>query len=681
MVSQWLIYVRLKLPPIHVIDGVLNCEIMPIYFPYTFDKQSHYFLLRCLFTVTLVVVTYGGVFSEEVFVNQEVRSHTEPADKLALLVGINDYRPNGLLPLDGCLNDVALLKGVLQTKFGFEPCDIITLVDAEATREAILEQFRVHLLEKARPGTTLVFYFSGHGSLIRDEGGEEPDGLDETLVAYDSRQPGSTDITDDEIRKALQALGKTDAQVTLIVDACHSGTLTREWEQVRFAPPDQREKVCLRGDQVSSAHLYQKGSLRDPGVNCALVSACASHEKAVEFKIEDREHGLFTWYLCQVLSHVSGEVTYRDVWDDLRGAMASQFLYQHPQLEGAKMDHHIFGGPEILPEKYLYVSPEEGARILIQGGRIHGVTVGSEFNVFPPRTKRFLEEDESIGTIRVDSVGDQVSWARASRPLGLASNSRAVEVRHRFGERKLKLRLGGDWNSYAAFRTWLACRPYLNLVEKTSGDLVLVSEGEGFKMFLSGEEKQPVSIWYSMPNLGEMELHLLFWQRWFRVLNLENPNSSLRVRFTISPYVPQPQRSQGLEAEGEIKAGTSFSLVVDNAEAQDMYIHILDLNTNGEISVIFPVKGEGQEIVRGGHRWSKAVTATLSEGRSSTMDVIVAVVSSNPDLDLSYLEGKAGVTRSRGEGLENALSQNKVGGGAIHLADWNLKKRVLKIFP
>ena len=64
--------------------------------------------------------------------------------KLALLVGINDY---GFSPLSGCIKDVRLQQELLIHRFGFNPKDILTLTDNQATRSGILAAFEEHLIK------------------------------------------------------------------------------------------------------------------------------------------------------------------------------------------------------------------------------------------------------------------------------------------------------------------------------------------------------------------------------------------------------------------------------------------------------------------------------------------------------------------------------------------------------
>jgi len=122
-------------------------------------------------------------------------------NKLALLIGINKYPK--LAPyytLSGCLNDVDLISQILQNNFGFSVEGIALLKDEQATRNGILEAMD-YLTKTAERNDIVVIYYSGHGSQMTDREGDEPSGLDDTIVPYDSgRFPNENrDISDDEI--------------------------------------------------------------------------------------------------------------------------------------------------------------------------------------------------------------------------------------------------------------------------------------------------------------------------------------------------------------------------------------------------------------------------------------------------------------------------------------------------
>jgi hypothetical protein len=56
--------------------------------------------------------------------------------------------------------------------------------DGRATRANVASALTA-LIGEARPGDSLVFTFSGHGSWLPDESGDEPDGRDEMLCPHD----------------------------------------------------------------------------------------------------------------------------------------------------------------------------------------------------------------------------------------------------------------------------------------------------------------------------------------------------------------------------------------------------------------------------------------------------------------------------------------------------------------
>jgi hypothetical protein len=83
------------------------------------------------------------------------------ARSVALLVGVGDYR-HPRLNLEGPAHDVRALRDVLLRRWGFQPADVQTLVDGQATRGAILQALR-DLQARTAPGDDVFVYFSGHG--------------------------------------------------------------------------------------------------------------------------------------------------------------------------------------------------------------------------------------------------------------------------------------------------------------------------------------------------------------------------------------------------------------------------------------------------------------------------------------------------------------------------------------
>jgi hypothetical protein len=148
------------------------------------------------------------------------------ADDRALLVGINEYLY--LNSLVGSTQDVENMAQFIQSEWGYKPWQIITLTDGEATKEAILTVFDEWLIEGTGFGDKVLFYYSGHGYYLQDDNADETDGYDEALCpvdAYQSERLKVNLIRDDEIDQRLKKL--KGRQVMVIVDACHSGSVTK----------------------------------------------------------------------------------------------------------------------------------------------------------------------------------------------------------------------------------------------------------------------------------------------------------------------------------------------------------------------------------------------------------------------------------------------------------------------
>jgi len=139
---------------------------------------------------------------------------------LGLYAGITAYQGHG--QLYGCADDARLLGEAMRASHLQDETDQVVLPDGLATREAFLNGIR-QMAELAGPDDVVLVFFSGHGQQQPDqEGGDELDELDETIVLYD----GS--LTDDEVIEALSAIRA--GTVILALDSCHSGGFARDWE-------------------------------------------------------------------------------------------------------------------------------------------------------------------------------------------------------------------------------------------------------------------------------------------------------------------------------------------------------------------------------------------------------------------------------------------------------------------
>jgi metacaspase-1 len=83
---------------------------------------------------------------------------------------------------------------------GFEEDNIVVLLDdgqhPDPTMENMLQAYR-DVVSKAEPGDSIFLHYSGHGSKIKDDDGDDDDGYDEVLVPLDYNENGM--IRDDDL--------------------------------------------------------------------------------------------------------------------------------------------------------------------------------------------------------------------------------------------------------------------------------------------------------------------------------------------------------------------------------------------------------------------------------------------------------------------------------------------------
>ena len=158
-----------------------------------------------------------------------------PRGDRALLIGINRHA-DSRFDLGGAVNDAHNMRDLLTGYLGFDAGQIRLLTDAQATREGILKGIRNWLVAGTLPGARALLYFAGHGYYQADTNGDETDRWDEALVPHDARLVSADSeprkfanlIIDDEIGALFDDLA--NRQAYLIVDSCHSGTITRSME-------------------------------------------------------------------------------------------------------------------------------------------------------------------------------------------------------------------------------------------------------------------------------------------------------------------------------------------------------------------------------------------------------------------------------------------------------------------
>ncbi|BAZ13412.1 peptidase C14 caspase catalytic subunit p20 [Calothrix sp. NIES-4071] len=267
--------------------------------------------------------------------------------KLALLVGINKYQ--NLEHLKGALTDIYLQKELLVYRFGFNPKDILLVSDEseiKPTREGILQAFEEHLIKQAKPGDTVVYHFSGHGSQLLDIDSGFEDNLNSTFVPNNrsisptGNQKKVSDITGKTLFLLMSAINAEN--LTVVLDSCYSGGGKRGNLTIRsieggkeYIPNDielKYQQKWLSNLNMSPQELVQR---RKTSVARGVVISSARRDQlAIETYLDNFVAGAFTYLMTQYLWQESSAVIAESLIANTSRGIANTFSYnQAPEFE------------------------------------------------------------------------------------------------------------------------------------------------------------------------------------------------------------------------------------------------------------------------------------------------------------------------------------------------------------
>jgi len=410
----------------------------------------------------------------------------------ALLIGINRYASSTVPDLGGCVNDVDAMATLLRTRFGVPATQIKTLLNEQATYDAVKSQFRQHLIESVRTlveqtGTNarasapaVLFHFSGHGSQAPDPTGQEADGFDETLVCHDSRLPNVYDLKDWELGQLLDELAAYTENITVILDCCHSGSGTRAPVKAPVNSPVKmitHTRGCFRDLRPQSDHCppspYQpvvaksmippinRRSGKANGAvdqhhhwaknraNHVLLAACRDQEKALEYiptspvhprphehsaatataSTAHRRHGVLTHFLIPLLEKLDRQQP--STYRELYEELRYTVIRHYPQTPQCEGDwgRAIFGSAHPDRELWFHVIDQREGLVWINGGLVHGLAAGTRFHLFRPGARTSVDAGEVMAVLEAVEIGAVESGCMVlSQTQTIPMHARLVQV-------------------------------------------------------------------------------------------------------------------------------------------------------------------------------------------------------------------------------------------------------------
>jgi hypothetical protein len=287
----------------------------------------------------------------------------------ALLVGINYQNADPDIPrLSGAIHDVQDMSDLMTKTLGIPASSIRTLTEGQATRAAILQNFREWLIDRTTEGDVVFFQYSGHGASIPDPTGSQKidplkqhdakgQALAEAFVPFDAEVDAEWKsvanlILDSELHLLLNAL--KGRKVLLFLDSCYSGGVTRDFTHTKMVgrylqlPWDPREtRMILPADfpkDFPADVLRGTKRARQPDPSWYPEYTYFAAVKYFQMAHDLYENGAFTLSVLRLLQ-ANPNATNKQVL-----AYARKYIHQDLGIPEAYQEP-VFYGPQGAPDE------------------------------------------------------------------------------------------------------------------------------------------------------------------------------------------------------------------------------------------------------------------------------------------------------------------------------------------
>ena len=240
------------------------------------------------------------------------------ANTYAFIIGNEDYSLGGSSMVDFAVNDAQVFQQYCQKTLGIPVANIkcstnLTLGLLRRTIRLIKQTAEAN---KDKKDCSIIFYYSGHG--IPDEATK-----DAFLVPVDADGKYTEDCY--SLNQLYKELGSLPVKkVFVFLDACFSGT--------------------QRGDGMLMAARGVALRAKDEtpqGTNMVVFSAATGDETAYPYK--DKKHGMFTYYLLNMLYRSKGMCTVGDLGSYVEKKVAEKSIVINSKKQSPTLSSSIPG--------------------------------------------------------------------------------------------------------------------------------------------------------------------------------------------------------------------------------------------------------------------------------------------------------------------------------------------------
>jgi len=650
--------------------------------------------------------------------------------KWALIIAIGDYPESGDWSKINAKNDVPLVKQILMNQ-GFSEEYILVIENENATKQGIIDAFNSHLLANVKEGDIVYVHFSSHGQQMFDASGDEVDGYDEAIVAYDANlyyEPGiyegENHLKDDELGELLTQIRirlGSEGSLLSVVDACHSGTATRGLARARgtktLMEPFEYEpqtKFDLSNTSKEQSFIGIGAVENEEQLSPMVVISGASADQ-LNYETQDANGnwvGSLSHAFSKVLSETETKISYRELFDQIKIEMSKTAPNQNPQIEG-DIDREVFGGNIIKQEPYFIPVEwyKNNTEFLINAGSLHGFTDSSTVQIFSFDVQDF-ENASPLGTgtviyskvmeseVRINNITSDFDKEKIKVVLE-SQSYKGLEL-------KVQLNISVPQNQLTVIKQKLEEASAIALVE-SDADLVVEdtmanSRGSKFDIVTAQD-----NIIYSgeFTNEAESVADLLIEKiqgfakvNFLRKMDLKSP--AYKVEMELVPFNYELRRNKVTNIEYldvknmineagilEMEEKVGFKIKVNNKGSKRAYFTIANFTPDGKASLVVPYQG------------SQVQDFTIEPGQSKEIEYLYVIqqpfgneslklfateqpLDLSPVLDPISRGSRSGVSVSSNPFqmvMENATSQSRAGQAGVSASSANIYTLTYKVVP
>lgn len=576
--------------------------------------------------------------------------------KLAMIVAVGQYPFESRIPPIAAVNDVKYIKAVLN-KHGFADKNITTLVNAKATKAAILKSL-TDLAVKAKSKDIVVVNFGCHGQQIRDQrtielGKDEDDGYDEALLPYDAKArysptgyKGEKHLRDDDLYPKLLAIRKKigpEGSLLVLIDACHSGTGTRaegfattRGEPVPFPDPENPVDSVIN---LSAAEARQGffEAMTDSLSNMVVISGSSPHQENKQVIVDYEELGSLSYAFYKAMSDMPTGNTYELLFEKIKAVIQSYVPDQVPVVEG-KTNQVIFSGRYIPKTDRLFIrvgvkgqpSPADSV-FTTDRGMIDNMKAGMVCKIYKAGTDQLVANAVILKTEHFRSIGVADKLLKKAELYEMKTDETG------FGNLQagVKLQLNSTPGKQSVLdnqvREWLKPYRFLGITDNADFQLALQSGASTRKAVLTDRNNQ--QLWST--DIPEYD-SLAATDKASLIASMKN---AMRIKYlrtitdggelaslVTAEIIPDKQESTALV----LQEGDGYSLRIRNNSDKKLFYTVLDIYPDNRVEVLYPYKNKEAADYMIDKKATVIRKLSVSKGSPAGTEFLKIIVSREP---------------------------------------------------